>query len=166
MVANLLHVATTHQSRFDALHPIAQFSQGEGLTVVEALSVATGHRHGGGLVQTLIQQKRQQGRQDARILLVIGVTESCEHRGHVLGRLDVLAFNVVYSCRHLNVWGEAIEHACAQECCHGIGMTEIGRETVEGIAQSSMPMEPGEKSQTGHLFAEHIRLVGDVVMAE
>ena len=45
-------------------------------------------------------------------------------------------------------------------------MTEIGRETVEGIAQSSVPMESGEKSQAGHLFAQHIRLVGDVVMAE
>ena len=97
---------------------------------------------------------------------MIGVAESCEHRGHVLGGLDVLAFDVVDPSRHLNVWGEAVEHACAQECCQGIGMTEIGRETVEGIAQSSMPVEPGEKAQTGYLFAEHIRLVGDVVMAE
>lgn len=45
-------------------------------------------------------------------------------------------------------------------------MTEIGRKTVEGIAEGSVSMETGEKSQTGNLLAEHIRLVSDVVVAE
>jgi hypothetical protein len=50
--------------------------------------------------------------------------------------------------------------------CQGIGMTEVGREAVEGVAQSPMAVEAGEEGELRLLFAQHIGAVADRVMAE
>ena len=109
--------------------------------MVELLSIGAGHGNRGGLIQTLIKEQGQQRRQHAGVVLVIGVAETGEHRGHVLGGLDVLAFHVVNARCHLDVRGETIQQLRPQHRRQRIGMTEVGSETVEGVAQGSMAVE-------------------------
>ena len=166
VIAHLLHIPSSHKSGFDSLDAVAEFGEGERLAVVEALPVSACHRHRGCLIEALIQQQGEQGGEHPGVVVVVGVAKPGKHRRHVFGRFDVLPFDVVNPRRYLDIRREAIQHSCCQQGCEGAGMAEIGGEAVVGIAQCPVAVKSGEESQVGDLLTQHIRLVGDVVMAE
>ena len=134
--------------------------------MIQLLPVRPCHRHGCRLVQALVQQQGEQGWQDPGIVFVVRVPESGEHRGHVLGGLDVLAFNVVDPSRNLDVRRELIHQLRPQHRGEGVGMAEVGRETVEGVAQGPVAVEAREEGQIRLLLAEHIGAVADWIVVE
>ena len=141
VIAHLLEITVPHQGGFDPWHGVAEFGERDRLTVIQLLSIRSRHRDGCRLIEALIQQKCQQCGQHTGVVLVEGVAEPREHRGHVLGGFDVLPFNVVDTSRHLDVWGKLVHQLGPQHGREGIGMAEVGRETVEGIPQRTVPME-------------------------
>ena len=94
------------------------------------------------------------------------IAEAGKHRCHVFGGLDELPLHVVNTSGDLDVGGELIHQLGSQHGRQGIGMAEVGREAVEGVAQSPMAMEAGEERKLRLLFAQHIGAVADWIVAE
>ena len=69
-------------------------------------------------------------------------------------------------CGHLNIRRKLIQQLSPQHRDQGIGVAEVGREAVEGIAQGTVAVESGEEGQVRLLLAEHIGGVADRVMVE
>ena len=59
-----------------------------------------------------------------------------------------------------------VQQLSPQHRDEGIGVTEVGREAVEGIAQGSVAVESREERQVRLLLAEHVGGVADRVMVE
>ena len=103
VIAHFLEITIPHKGGFDPGYGIAQFRERDWLTVIKLLPIGSRHRDGCRLIKALIQQKREQCGQNPGVVLVEGIAEPGEHRSHVLGGFDVLPFNVVNPCGHLDV---------------------------------------------------------------